>query len=73
LSEKGLVEHEKFGPTRLTDNGIAAAQKLESKHETVKQFLMRVLGISESLASSEACVIEHTICDVTLAKMASLI
>lgn len=73
LSEKGLVEHEKFGPTRLTDTGIAEAQKLVAKFDTIKRFLMCVLNISEALAGSEACTIEHTIRDVTLEKMAALI
>jgi DtxR family Mn-dependent transcriptional regulator len=73
LSDMGLVEHIKFGPVQLTAKGIEAAQNLVVKHETIKLFLMRVLNIGEALAGSEACYIEHTIQDVTLAKMASLI
>ncbi|MDR1205384.1 MAG: metal-dependent transcriptional regulator [Peptococcaceae bacterium] len=73
LSDMGLAEHIKFGPVRLTAPGIEAAQNLVAKHETIKWFLMRVLNIGEALAGSEACAIEHTIRDETLAKMASLI
>lgn len=73
LSEKGFVEHEKFGPIRLTDQGIATAQKLLAKFDTIKRFLMNVLNLSEALAVSEACVLEHTIQDVTLNQMAALI
>ena len=73
LSEMGLVEHIKFGPVQLTAQGIEAAQSLTAKHETIKLFLMRVLNIGEALAGSEACAIEHTICDTTLAQMAALI
>jgi len=73
LSNLGLVTHIKFGPVQLTEGGIEAAQGLVAKHETIKLFLMRVLSIGEALACSEACAIEHIICDTTLNKMAALI
>ena len=73
LSDMGLVEHIKFGPVELTTHGIEVAQNLVVKHRTIKLFLMRVLNIEEVLACSEACAIEHRICDVTLDKMAALI
>ena len=73
LSEMGLAEHVRFGPVLLTAKGIDMAQGLAGRHETIKLFLMRVLGIGESEARSEACAIEHIICDVTLAKMAAMV
>lgn len=73
LTKKGLVEHEKFGPIRLTDKGTETAEKLVSKFDTIKRFLMLVLNLNEETASTEACAIEHTICEVTLEKMAALI
>ena len=72
LAKKDLVEHIRFGPILLTDKGMETSEKLISRFDTVKRFLMLVLNLSEDMASSEACVIEHTICDVTLEKMASL-
>lgn len=73
LAEKGLVEHVKFGPILLTDTGAEAAEKLVLKFDTIKRFLMLELNLSEDTANAEACAIEHSICDVTLGKMASLI
>ena len=73
LSDMGLVEHIKFGPVRLTEQGVDAARDLVGKHETIKLFLMQVLGLGETLACSEACAIEHIICDVTLKKMAAYV
>ena len=72
LSNKGFIEHIKFGPVQLTAYGIEAAQSLVAKHETIKLFLMRMLNIGEALACLEACAIEHTIHDITLNQMASL-
>lgn len=73
LAKNHLVEHVKFGPILLTDRGTETAEKLVSKFDTIKRFLMLELNLNEDLASTEACAIEHTICDVTLGKMASLI
>ncbi|MDR1639041.1 MAG: metal-dependent transcriptional regulator [Clostridiales bacterium] len=70
LAEQELVVHEKFGPVRMTDKGIEAAKLIVCKHEIIKRFLMSILDIGEKQAGSEACAIEHTICDDTLAKMA---
>jgi DtxR family Mn-dependent transcriptional regulator len=69
LAEKGLVEHEKFGSIWLTDKGIAAAQRLCAKFDTIKRFLTQTLNLSETTAESEACAIEHAIRDETLARM----
>lgn len=73
LAKNRLAEHEKFGPVRLTGKGTEAAEKLVSRFDTIKRFLMLVLNLNEDLADTEACAIEHTVCDVTLGKMASLI
>jgi DtxR family transcriptional regulator, Mn-dependent transcriptional regulator len=73
LAEKDLVEHVKFGPILLTDTGTETAEKLFFKFDTIKRFLMLELNLSEDTANAEACAIEHSICDMTLGKMASLI
>jgi DtxR family transcriptional regulator, Mn-dependent transcriptional regulator len=73
LAEKNLVEHVKFGPILLTNTGTETAEKLVFKFDTIKRFLMLELNLSEDTANAEACAIEHSICDVTLGKMARLI
>lgn len=73
LADKGLAEHEKFGPIRLTAKGKQTAEHLLTKFEIIKQFYMHVLHLSEDLASAEACAIEHTIYTATLEKMAAML
>ena len=73
LKEKNLVEHMTYGPVKLTDAGMEAAKKLIKKHDIIKRFLISVLNLDETIADSEACVIEHSINDVTLDKMELLI
>ena len=72
LGQKNLVTHTPYGPIRLTPQGSKAAKGLADRHKIIKQFLMTALQLSEGLADSEACNIEHTIHQVTLSKMAQL-
>ena len=73
LKEKELVTHTAYGPVLLTSKGIETAENLIAKYKTIKRFLMEVLNINETVADSEACIIEHTIDDAVLEKMVSLI
>ena len=73
LVKKQLAEHRKFGPVRLTDKGIEAAERLLEKYNIVKQFYMRVLDLNEDAANAEACAIEHTVLDATLEKMTAML
>ena len=73
LTEKELVTHTPYGPILLTAKGIEAAEKLIAKCKTIKQFLMQILNIDESLADSEACIMEHVIDNIILDKMLLMI
>jgi DtxR family Mn-dependent transcriptional regulator len=69
LDDKGLVMHTKFKPVRLTPDGAALAEALISKHRTIKEFLIAVLGLEETLADGEACAMEHTVSNAVLQKI----
>lgn len=59
LSEKGLVEHRAYGYVDLTDEGLALAERLEARHQALRDFFQRVLGLDETEADTEACRLEH--------------
>jgi DtxR family Mn-dependent transcriptional regulator len=71
LREKGLVAHTKFEPVRLTADGAAIADALVRKHRTIKEFLIAVLGLDETLADDEACAMEHAISNTVLKRIAA--
>lgn len=73
LAEKKLVEHQRFGPVRLTEKGMESAEALLAKYELIRRFYLHVLHVSEDTAHAEACAIEHTVQEETLRQMATLL
>ncbi|MFA5014551.1 MAG: metal-dependent transcriptional regulator [Actinomycetota bacterium] len=69
LSEKGLVNHEKYGYLELTDKGYKLAKIVNDKHEKVYQFLNEILGVSDRVSKKDACNIEHYISKEAMDKM----
>lgn len=66
LQELGLVERERYGGALLTPSGSALAECVERRFETIKTLLTEVLGVDESHAASDACLMEHAVSPVTL-------
>jgi DtxR family Mn-dependent transcriptional regulator len=69
LRSKGLAVHAKFEPVRLTADGAALAEALVRKHRAIKEFLIAVLGLDETLADDEACALEHGVSDTVLRRI----
>lgn len=66
LKERGLVTHEKYGYTQLTDDGEKQAKIIYERNKLLKLFLTNVLGVSEANAENDACQMEHILSDETL-------
>lgn len=71
LKESGLVEHEHYGDVKLTEQGLRLAQQVRARHDTLKRFLIEVLGVSPETAETDACRMEHSISKETTAKLES--
>ncbi|NLU52466.1 MAG: metal-dependent transcriptional regulator [Clostridiaceae bacterium] len=61
LAEKGLVINEKYKEVFLTPAGLEQAKLISKKHFIIREFLMKVLKVDESIADKDACSIEHVI------------
>lgn len=61
LVSKGLISYKSYGVIALTKTGETEAEKVYSKHNKLKIFFEKVLGISAHEASENACKIEHII------------
>ena len=61
LADHGLIEREKYGPVYLTENGMALARAVYKRHQTIKAFLVSILGVDEKVAEEDACQIEHVV------------
>ncbi len=65
LEEKGLVEVDKItGFLNLTNDGLLIAQKTYEKHCTLRDFFISI-GVSDEVATDDACKIEHDLSDET--------
>ena len=50
LSKKGYIDQEKYGNITLTPKGTLAASEIFKKHMVIKNFLIKILKVSESTA-----------------------
>ncbi len=69
LKESGLIEHEHYGDIKLTETGLRMAKAVRARHDSLKQLLERVLGVSPETAESDACRMEHAISPETASKL----
>jgi DtxR family Mn-dependent transcriptional regulator len=73
LQEEGLVQHTPYGEVVLTNKGKKIGIITWDKHQLVYKFLKDVLGVSDSVAFKEACLIEHSISEETKGKIKDFI
>jgi DtxR family Mn-dependent transcriptional regulator len=59
LSEKGLVEQEKYGHIELTEKGQAVAAEIYARHQMLFAFFSEILGLDPVVAEQDACRVEH--------------
>ena len=62
LKKSGYVQVDRNGHINLTDNGKVVAEKIYERHKILTEFLIK-LGVSQEIASDDACKIEHHISD----------
>ena len=66
LSERGLVDYEKYEYIELTDRGSSLGKEVRRKHEAVQKFLIEILKVDAVTANAEACKMEHALSLSTL-------
>lgn len=69
LMDKGFVLHEKYGYVDLTPKGQVIADDIQKKEDLLFLFLHDILGVEKEIALKDACKMEHTISDESLAKL----
>ena len=62
LKNGGYITVSEDGFITLTDVGIESAKKIYERHKILTSYLIS-LGVSEEVASADACKIEHVISD----------
>jgi len=66
LSKMGLVDYTARAYVDLTQEGIDIARKIKARHDILERFLVDILGVSQEIASEDACSAEHMFSDETI-------
>jgi len=61
LKRKGLANYTPYDCVTLTGPGRAAAAEVVRKHNILKSFLVKVLGVEKDVAHKAACKAEHAL------------
>ncbi|WP_258359564.1 metal-dependent transcriptional regulator [Moorella sulfitireducens (nom. illeg.)] len=70
LANLKLVKQERYGPIELTPAGRQEAAKIQRRHRLLYRFLVEILGVDARTAQKDACLIEHVVSPLTLARLA---
>ena len=69
LSGEGLIDYESYGKIRLTTKGVEKAKNVVRKYLVIKKFLLDILKLSPDKVHDEACSLEHSFSDESIAKL----
>lgn len=69
LSERGMIDHEKYEYLELTGRGSDIGSEIDQRHQTLKIFLTDILQIDQGQADEDACKMEHSVSPATLERM----
>lgn len=72
LETQGLLRHKHYGGFELTARGRRVAEKVDSRHRLLREFLM-ILGVNEKTADADACAIEHYVSEETVQQMVKMV
>jgi len=66
LSERGLIDYEKYEYLDLTVKGSDVGQEIDRRHQIFRRFLTDILKIDYNQADADACKMEHAVSLATL-------
>jgi len=66
LSERDLIDYEKYEYLELTVKGSDVGQEIDQRHQIFRSFLTNILKIDYNQADEDACKMEHAVSPATL-------
>jgi len=73
LAEKGYVNYAPYDIITLTDKGKILAEDVVRRHETLKDFFIKILLLEEDEAEESSCKIEHAISNKILDRIINFV
>ena len=68
LRESGHISMAADGTITLNDSGLEVAQRVYKRHQYLTRLFV-LLGVSEEVASEDACKVEHDLSDETFSRI----
>jgi len=72
LDDLGLIQYERREFVRLTDDGLAVARKVYSRHRVLRRFFESFLKLPAAVAEHDACAAEHALSTLTVDRLVRL-
>ena len=72
LAEMRLVRYDPYEVVTLTPRGEKLGRKIRRKHDTLTDFLIKVLDVNSDRAEENACRMEHVVDEQVLRKLRML-
>jgi DtxR family Mn-dependent transcriptional regulator len=69
LAQRNLVNYAPYDIVTLTTEGKRAAERVVQRHEVLKDFFSRILGVGEEIAEKNACGMEHAVSQIVLERL----
>jgi DtxR family Mn-dependent transcriptional regulator len=73
LSERNLINYTPYDIITLTTEGERLAEGITQRHEVLKDFFSRVLGVDDKTAEENACGMEHAVSEIVLERLTKFI
>ncbi|MFP4053820.1 MAG: metal-dependent transcriptional regulator [Phycisphaerae bacterium] len=61
LAKRKLVNYDPYQYITLTDAGREVAERIERRHNVLRDFLQNILGVDAETAEANACRMEHAV------------
>jgi DtxR family Mn-dependent transcriptional regulator len=73
LAEKELINYAPYDIITLTAKGKEIAQDVVHRHEMLRDFFVKILGVDKAEAEIAACKMEHGVSEIILKRMTQFI
>jgi DtxR family Mn-dependent transcriptional regulator len=73
LAGKNLINYAPYDIVTLTPQGERVAQRVVQRHEVLREFFVRVLGVEVGVAEENACGMEHALSQTVLERLIHLV
>jgi DtxR family Mn-dependent transcriptional regulator len=73
LEDRGMITHEHYGAITMTQKGTIRYHEIKHRHDTLKIYLMDILGVSEENAEKDACEMEHRMSEESFSKFEEVV